>query len=431
MKTKNSTSSASAQTALYANPLLRKVIHSVPASQALARLLGPRRCGQAVGHLLKPFVKPGAVNVLAVGRELFFKDTEQVERRTGTHFIPWRSGHLGRLQAAWTPRAFHRQGYFFAAPGAEAHPCWAKSEVLIENIHRTLEQAGRVPVMMSANIDYWQETALRKYCTDHHVAHLVLCRENLVIPHFRNLVVKRHRECNFRFHGQVAVFSETMKQVFLDSGACRPEQVDVTGAPRTDVWQDERPAAEQDTVLLLSFRTSLFPGMFVEAVEKFIETARQFPDLHFVVKCKEGRGDYDWMLKKMAETGAPVNLRPEQYGDLRGLMERSKLIIGFNTLALTEALLTDAVLMIPAWHDTDSCRDKLMMDPADRELQEEIRFCTAAGQFHDQLQEALRDDTRPDRTRRLRLMNRYMHYTPGETASRRVADRITQLADNP
>jgi len=422
MKSKSST------TSLYGNPLVRKAIHTVPVSRAMATLLGPQQCGKAIGNLLKPFVKPDEPNVLAVGRELFFKDTEQVENRTGLHFIPWRSGHLGRLQKAWTPETFRKQGTSLSEPGSREHPGWKKGEKLIQSIHQTLG-VERVPVIMSANTDYWQETSMRQYCTDNHVLHYVLCRENLIIPHFRNIVINRQRESGMKFQGHVAVFSNHMKEVFLEGGSCREDQITVTGAPRTDIWRDERPAQERNTVLLLSFRTSLDPDMFNDAIERFIEAARDFPDLDFVVKCKEGRGDYAWMKQKMKENNAPQNLRPEQYGDLRDLMERSRVIIGFNTLALTEAMLTDARLIVPAWHDIDAFRNKLMMDPEDQELQTEIGFCASADEFQNLLAEALRNEAEPDRAQRLKLMNRYMHYTPDETCSQRVADSVRQLIE--
>lgn len=394
----------------------------------MATVLGPRHCGKVIGTLLKPFVRPHEPNVLAVGRELFFKDTEQIENRTGLHFIPWRSGHLGRLQAAWTPKKFHRQGTSLCEPGSKEHPGWKKGEDLIQHIHETLG-AKEVPVIMSANTDYWQETSMRQYCTNKNVLHYVLCRENLIIPHFRNVVITRQRESGLKFHGHVAVFSNHMKEVFIEGGSCREDQITVTGAPRTDIWQDDRPEQEKNTVLLLSFRTSLDPSMFYDAVDRFIEAARDFPDFNFVVKCKEGRGDYAWMKEKMKEVGAPLNVQPEQHCDLRDLMERSKVIIGFNTLALTEALLTDARLMVPAWHDTDAFRDKLMMDPSDSELQAEIGFCFSSNEFYSLLKEALRDDVKPSREQRLTLMNRYMHYTPGETCSQRVADSVRQLIE--
>ena len=131
----------------------------------------------------------------------------------------------------------------------------------------------------------------------------------------------------------------------------------------------------------------------------------------------------------MKETNAPPNLRSEQHGDLRNLMERSKVIIGFNTLALTEAMLTNARLMVPAWHDVNAFREKLMMDPADQELQTEIGFCASADEFQSLLKEALRKEIEPDRAQRLKLMNRYMHYTLGETCSQRVANSVRQLIE--
>jgi hypothetical protein len=408
--------------------MYRQIIHSRPVCRLTAAVLGPRLCGKWVGKQLRPYVVTDRINVLTIGRELFFKDIEQIKNRTDINFIRWRSGHLGRLQQGWVPKVCQKQGHFFPETHYRTHSGWDKGEALMRGIHQTLEQTGQVPVIMSANLDYWQEEAVRRYCTRTNAQHLVLCRENIIIPYYRDLVIRRHRQYNFRFGGHVAVFSQSMKQVFIDSGACAPEQITVTGAPRMDIWQDERPPVEKDTVLLLSFRTSLFPEMFDKTLRLFIASARQHTNLNFIIKCKEGRDDA-WARQVLRKTDAPSNLSIAHRVELRTLLERSRVIIGLNTLALAEALLTDAVVLIPAWMDRVRYLDQLMMDPQDPELQSEIHFCSDLNDLQLQITQSLSAKRSADPHLRLRLMNRYMHYAPGETASCRVALQIKSLSN--
>jgi len=113
---------------------------------------------------------------------------------------------------------------------------------------------------------------------------------------------------------------------------------------------------------------------------------------------------------------------------MRDLMDRSKVIVGFNTLSLAEALLTDAPLIIPSWNVTENDKHLIMMDPDDNELAETVLFARTPEQFSEQLEDALTSKSPIDRAARLKLTNRYMMFTPGETASERVAKLINELA---
>ncbi len=390
-------------------------------------MLGPRRCGQFIGRLLLPYVSETKINVLAVSRELLAKDIEQIEARTEINFIPWRSGHLGRLMEAWTPKECQIQTIFMRDGQYQNHPCWTKGVELLRALHGVLEKKGSVPIAITANMDYWQEEPLRRFCAESGVKHLVLDRENHVVQEYRDNMFRIFQQAKFKFEGQVAVFSQWMKELIVETGACGSEQITVTGAPRMDIWLDERPAPEKDTVTLLSFKTSLVEGIFEDALDTYIDTARKHPELQFVIKCKEGRGDFGRMKEKFSACNAPSNVRAEQHINMRDLLDRSCVIIGFNTLSLAEALLTDAALIIPAWKVTRNMKHLVMMDPDDEELGKEILFPRSLQQFRDQLQEALTGRRVTDRAARLKLTNRYMKFTPGQTASERVAELIEKL----
>jgi len=428
MKLKNDNSYASAPRALYSCPFFRKTLHSRPVSRLIS-LLPPRTAGRLIGRFLAPYVKPDGLNVLAVSRELLSKDTEQIALRTGVNFIPWRSGHLGRVIAGWTPKACQIQTSFIPDEQYRNHPCWVKGQELLTGLFETLQKRGSVPAAISANIDYWQEEPLRRFCGSSGIKHLVLDRENHCVEEYRANFRREYARTGFTFNGHVAVFSEHMKQLLIESKACRSEQITVTGAPRMDVWLDARPAARKDTITLLSFRTCLIPEMFDDAVDVFIETARRNPDLQFVVKCKEGRGDYGLMQEKFSACKAPANLRPEQHVNMRDLMDQSRVIVGFNTLSLAEALLTEVSLIIPSWLVTDDNKHLTMMDPDDPELCKEIQFPRSLEQFRQQLDSAIKTAPAVDRSLRVKLTNRYMLFTPGKSASERVSALLARLTE--
>ena len=426
MKSKNLVNPPFPVRALYSNPLFRKTLHSVPVSRLLS-YLPPRTCGRMIGRLLLPYVATDRLNVLSISRELLSKDTEQIALRTGINFIPWRSGHLARLISRRTPKVCQVQTSCIPEEHYRNHPCWTAGTDLLAGLMDVLQQKAPVPVMLTANVDYWQEEPVRRFCAQTETTHLVLDRENHMVKEYRDHMRLEFAKADFSFGGHAAVFSQRMKDLLIETSGCRPNQVTVTGAPRMDVWLDERPVMPKDTVTFLSFHTCLIPGMFDNAVDIYIDTARRHPELQFVIKCKEGRGDYGRMKKKFAEVNAPANLRPEQHINMRDLMDRSRVIIGFNTLSLAEALLTDSTLIIPSWNVTADSKHLVMMDPDDPELAAEIQFPRSTDQFREQLEKALTDTPKVNREARLKLTNRYMLFTPGESSSERVANLIYKL----
>ncbi len=430
MSTLSSSNPVKTKAGAYQCPFFRKLLHTRPVAHTMARLLGPQRCGRIVGRLLLPAVSTDKTNVLALSRELLAKDIEQVAARTDINFILWRSGHLGRLMEAWTPKVCQTQTNCVPEEKYLNHPCWSNGVTLLKELTAVLETKAPVRVAVTANVDYWQEEPLRRFCSETGVKHLVLDRENHMVKEYRDLMRREHASAPFyQFDGHAAVFSERMKNLLIETTGCKPEQVTVTGAPRMDVWLDERPAVKKNTVTFLSFHTSTIEGMFDDAVDIYMEAARRHPELQFVIKCKEGRGDFGRMKKRFAASQAPSNLRPEQHINMRDLMDQSKVIVGFNTLSLAEALLTDAPLIVPSWKVTENDRHLVMMDPDDAELAEAVLFPRTAEQFKEQLEAALSADApAPPREKRLKLTNRYMMFTPGETASQRVAKLIEELA---
>lgn len=240
MNSETSCASAQKTTALYNGSFFRKLLHSRPVAHAMARALGSRLCGRLMGRLLLPFVSTDQINVLAVSREMLAKDTEQIGNRTDINFIP-------------------DERY-------RDHTCWANGVALLKELFAVLEKKAPVPAAVTANVGYWQEEPLRRFCTGTGVQRLVVDRENHIVPEYR--------------------------------------------------------------------------------------------------------------------------------GHMRDLLDRSRVIAGFNTISLAEKML----------------------------------FARTEEPFHEQLEHALSSTAVVGREARLRRVNRYMMFTPGETASERTAKLIAELA---
>ena len=74
-----------------------------------------------------------------------------------------------------------------------------------------LQEKAPVPVILTANVDYWQEEPVRRLCSSTKFIHLVLDRENHMVEAYRDLMRSEHAGAPFfKFKGHAAVFSERM-----------------------------------------------------------------------------------------------------------------------------------------------------------------------------------------------------------------------------
>jgi hypothetical protein len=237
----------------------------------------------------------------------------------------------------------------------------------------------------------------------------------------------------------VGVMGVQTKTVFVDSGACKPDQVRVVGAPRFDAWRERTDVPAKDALVLLSFRGHGYraPVLFKEVLEVFVEEARTAandsskPEMSYVIKAKD-RADRASILAMIRNP--PANLTVEDATPMRPLLQRARLTIGFNSLALVEGMMTDARICIPYWGESraldrsllvfdpakDFCRDAADW-PSDRDqLRALIRDARVNPAMADQRQKAARDKT----------INSIIHVdtnvTSSELVEKMVADAIAR-----
>ena len=322
---------------------------------------------------------PGKTTVLCLERSQFIKDIEELRSRTSLNWVTLSAVQLRAQQERWVPEADRLQGSFSTwlkePRAAHLRPileCFGVA--LLQEAQRTMQ----IDAVVAANIVYWQDEAMKVACRSLGIPFLVLCRENYTIP----WTVPWHHDflaqTRFRFEGAgMAVFSEATKRAVAPSFDSS-DDIWVTGAPRYDRWLDlpARPDGEKKHISLITFND---PGYM--AVNTFLETAAVFDRmaradtqhaLTWLVKCKK-RSDKAEVLASLGAK-ADVHLKFEYDTPLFELYPRSRIVIGYNSLAMVEAMLTDAPVVVPCWGEARAERKNLLLDYNDPLTQRVITF---------------------------------------------------------
>jgi len=372
-------------------------------------------------------VVPGRTTVLVARRAQFSKDVEQLRQRTNLNFAAISAVKVKKAQEPWVPENLRQQTYFTAlldeAPDLK-NRLQEFGCVFLQEASRKI----RIDAFMAANFDYWQDEAIKLGCAVLGIPFLVLSRENYTIPWTSPWLHQRIAEAKFRFHGNgVACFSHATKTA-MSPGMSNPDDIWVTGAPRYDPWLHivPRPVSEKTHITLVTFNLPGYSAqdLFSEVLQQFAETSVATADeqMTWMVKCKK-RADYDEISTMVP---ASNNLSLTYDTPLFDLFPVSRLVIGYNSLALVEALLTDTPVVIPWWGQTKDKPSQFLLDPNDPAVAEVIYIARSPEEFVALLHRAATGDDlrRGTEAQRRAIFSRHMQLQEQGTASEAVESFI-------
>lgn len=372
--------------------------------------------------------RPGATQVLVLDRLYFTKDVAELTDRGALSYPKLQTHVLSMVQATWLPERLCEQISYVPRTRPEDAAAWATCNLYAEDVIRRWQRRSGVAAVLASNVDYWQHEAFRTACRSLGIPFLVLCQEVQTLPFTYRYSIKLYQDADFRFSGTaVAVFEKRTADMLVESGCCTPAQVAVTGAPRLDPWFDEhRPRPEKSCVTLLAFDGEQYfaPETYLSALAVFAEQSmsRASPGMSYVLKCKDAE-DMDRARAHLA--GVVHDLVLTHDWPLPDLLARSRLVMGYNSLAIIEALLSDAHLVIPQWSDSLRPSEGQNIDPADPSLRSQFEFLDSAEDWRRALEKAVTSGFRvPDRNERLALLSRWFHLPQPGSATQTVEQFI-------
>jgi hypothetical protein len=211
-----------------------------------------------------------------------------------------------------------------------------------------------------------------------------------------------YKERRGQFAGRrIIVYNEIERELQISSGVFDPDCIIVAGMPRLDRihrWRREdarkRNLEEKaPQILFFSFsiqskltapgrkRTNTSPkgrhemegewgnlsweGVWRETHNAVIRVAREHPELRVVIKVK-GKLEKDEDLKRLLKAEAealPDNLEIVAGGDPFHLIAASRVVVGFNTTGLLEAIAAGKPIIVPRFLEAaDPARQDLIID---------------------------------------------------------------------
>lgn len=355
----------------------------ITALATACRLAGPRFAAKfIVGRADFGDYVAGRPTVVALTRPLFSKDLIELRKRTALNWVYINNEFLGHVQSAWCPPEMRFQTKYQSFRGDRYAKVWKQLESFGDHLVRELRARTPVDAFMTSHIDYWQAEGARLGAKRNAIPFLGLCREHMCLPIEQRTV--RDYYTGFRYEGDsIAVFGESTRRIFIESGACTPDQIVVTGPPRLDIWRDiDVENIARDTIVLLSYRDPDYraPNSFKEVLRLFLEAAQRHAggDVRFVVKSKN-LADTDEIRGTAGALARFVEI--DHQVPLTALLPRARLVVGFNSLSVLEAQFCKARTAVPYWGDAARPSEELIFDPADPVVAKAVEFPTGPEAF--------------------------------------------------
>jgi len=378
--------------------------------------------------------REGRPTVLCLERATFSKDIEELQARCDLNFVTMSATAGKSVQERWVPPEWQMQSYFTKFFSDELAAFRPHLERFGEVLLKKASAHHPIDAILAANTDYWQDEALRRAAATLGIPFLVLCRENYTIKQDQANVLRHYSKAGFRYSGTaVAVYSETTRTIMREMGAFPEDGIWVTGAPRFDRWRDVRqvPAETRDCVTLLSYAYPIYEAMdnFREAAAIFAEKAAKRDDLRFVLKLKKENESTDAEALCPSLKGSRVEMTADW--PLFDLLPRSRAVVGCNSLAVAEALLTNSAVIVPAWHDALSNSATCLYHYSEPTHRKCIYFPRSAEEFSTLLDLAVRGELPAAGTleERQACFREHLHYDAAASSSAMVERFIRHYVD--
>ena len=378
----------------------------------------------------------GRPTVLCLDRAMFIKDIVEMQKRCNLNLPLLHVKEVKWPQEKWVPARLRRQTFL----GTDLRTRLPRLREGLRKygiaLLKAISKQHKIDAVLAANTDYWQDEALRFACTTLGIPFLVMSRESYVIGRGRKYVSDIYEAADFQFQGAgCLVASKSCEAFFGAQPGMQGCPVHATGWPRYDAWLDNAlpPLHERHTYTLLAYGD---PTSYHHAVKNFGEVLQAFAA---AARKQRAAGDktsrFVVKLKKANEGGYIRDAIPdldalgiEVRADLPlpELYAQSRMVMGYNTLAILEGLLGDCAVLVPFWADAERTKFDALLHPDEPVDAEVCYFPRSAADFATMLERSIAGELPAKSTREARLarFSRHSLVSGGETSSARAENFI-------
>lgn len=305
--------------------------------------------------------------VLCFSRGLFEKDYEQLSYRLRDFGWIWFEKKLFVACLSHSIPKYARGQKKYANHLEDPYVGWAEVITRAQKLVSRLKERHGIVCFVTANIDYYQDHALKIACKREGIRVIVLQKEFPV-------TTKVAEQFTSHYEGWdpnadiVAVAGNRAKKCLEAAGVGKHSRIIVTGLPRLDRYKtiEFRPSCsrQKQRILLLSFRS----GYGYDSEQAFFDTAHaiiQLSDkqLEVMIKAKNKNDENViryWLMKNMAKKNRE-HVSISSSIPLYDAFACADVVVGYNSLSTVEALLTPLPILMPRYLSA-SDDDKILSD---------------------------------------------------------------------
>lgn len=331
---------------------------------------------------------------------------------------------------------------------------------------KNLQRFIKFDAVVSGNFGYFAERELANALEGLGTPFIVLHKENFKSPGRVEFYKEVYRKRRGSFGGRkILVYNEIERKVQIESGVVTPDRVIITGMPRLDRihrWRKIEKKGQnagikvKNQVLIFSFgeKTGLPRGLpreldhglqkldgekvhRLESWEKkykkfgwwrlvenyhmaIIKAAHMAPSVKYVIKAKNIPPENAVMDNILSEVGPiPKNLEVIKGGDALNYILESRLVCGFNTTGLIEAIAANKPVVVPMF---DEAIDE-MLQPYIVDMEDTVLYAKSPKELTHLLTTAVSteglESTNNDLSeQRLKLIKRWTENVDGKSGQR-------------
>lgn len=231
-------------------------------------------------------------------------------------------------------------------------------------------------ILIPSDVFWWAREFL-EVARERGVKRIVLDKEGTVPPYYSDLQAIRIKEKFPFISDYLLVWSERQKQFWRKAGATE-NCIKIVGQPRSDFFfQKSRWLSRKDLkldgfkkhLLYFTFDINAYIDIYPQEEIKregyswlplrnalnqaLLSFARDNRDICVTIKAHPQQADIIYMREFVKKSGLP-NMRLAEGAALSNqLIVNADLIVGFQTTALIEAMLTDKPILYPMWGETE------------------------------------------------------------------------------
>lgn len=248
---------------------------------------------------------------------------------------------------------------------------------ICKSIFKDLHQITKFKILLMPSDSFWWIREFVSVCKENNIPTIVLDKEGTITPHDFEVHSQQIRERFPFISDHLLVWTERQKEFWIKSG-CPKEKIKIVGQPRSDfyfkpaLWKSKSELEISDYKSIILFFTfdldayiSAFPPEEIKRNNLswkklrddinsiILELARNYVDNIFLIKTHPQQSDIEY-LKSFFKSANLPNIRLIEGAAISNqLIINSDIIIGFQTTALIESMLTNKHIIYTQWGETE------------------------------------------------------------------------------